>query len=95
MKVNMNIKVDTEVRDQAKLLFGQLGLDMTTAVNMFLLAAIREKGMPFRLTTVSRYDDEIDKIIAAKLRKAEEQEQAGKLSDFSEAMSELKSKYGI
>ena len=95
MKANMNIKVDTEVRDQAKVLFGQMGLDMTTAVNMFLLAAIREKGIPFQLTTVSKYDDEVDRIIAAKLRKAEEQEQAGQLFDFSEVMAELKNKYEI
>ena len=54
MKANMNIKVDTDVRDAAKSIFGQMGLDMTTAVNMFLLAAIREKGIPFELTTVSK-----------------------------------------
>lgn len=95
MKANMNIKVDADVRDQAKALFGQMGLDMTTAVNMFLLASIREKGIPFRLTTVSMYDDRVDNIIAAKLRKAEEQEQKGQLREFSDAAAELKSKYGF
>ena len=47
MKTNMNIKVDEEVRDEAKELFGKLGLDMTTAINLFLRASIREKGIPF------------------------------------------------
>lgn len=95
MKANMNIKVDADVRDQAKALFGQMGLDMTTAVNMFLLASIREKGIPFQLTTVSTYDDRVDKILAAKLRKAEEQEQKGQLREFSDVAAELKSKYGF
>ena len=95
MKANMNIKVDTEVRDQAKMLFGQMGLDMTTAVNMLLLAAIREKGIPFQLTTISRYDEEVDKIVASRLRKAEEQEQAGQLLEFSETVAELKNKHGF
>ena len=95
MKANMNIKVDTDVRDAAKSIFGQMGLDMTTAVNMFLLAAIREKGIPFELTTVSKAsDDEIIELLARKLRNAEAQEKAGQMRNFDDFAAEMKSKYG-
>ena len=95
MKANMNIKVDTDVRDAAKNIFGQMGLDMTTAVNMFLLAAIREKGMPFALTTVPKAsDDEIIEMLANKLRNAEAQERAGQMRSFDDFAAEMKSKYG-
>lgn len=97
MKTNINIKVDTEVRDEAKQLFGQMGLDMTTAVNMFLLAAIREKGLPFLVTTLSKQtsEDEIISVLASKLRKAEEQEKAGQMRDFDDFALEMKQRYGI
>ncbi|MCM1306570.1 MAG: type II toxin-antitoxin system RelB/DinJ family antitoxin [Bacteroides sp.] len=94
MKTSVNIKVDTEVRDKAKELFGQMGLDMTTAVNMFLLASIREQGIPFPVTAKSKQED-FDRMIASKLRIAEEQEKAGQMRSFDEFATELKNKYGI
>lgn len=97
MKTNINIKVDTEVRDEAKQLFGQMGLDMTTAVNMFLLAAIREKGLPFLVTTLSKQtsEEEMISILLSKLRNAEAQEKAGQMRNFNDFALEMKQRYGI
>lgn len=44
---NMNIRMDKEVKDQAKQIFADLGMDMTTAINVFLRQAIRYRGFPF------------------------------------------------
>ena len=46
---NMNIRTDVEVKAAAEQLFGQLGLNLTTAVNMFLRQAIRTGGIPFEI----------------------------------------------
>lgn len=46
---NMNIRMDTEIKAQAQQLFAQFGLDMTTAINMFLRQAIRMRGIPFEI----------------------------------------------
>lgn len=46
---NLNIRIDKAVKDQAEVIFDELGLNMTTAVNMFLRTAIREHGIPFEL----------------------------------------------
>ena len=46
---NMSIRMDSEVKSQAQMIFSQFGLDMTTAINMFLRQAIRERGIPFDL----------------------------------------------
>lgn len=46
---NMNIRMDSEVKKQAQRLFSDLGLDMTTAVNMFLRQSIRTHGIPFEV----------------------------------------------
>lgn len=93
MKANMNIKVDTEVRDEAKMLFGKMGLDMTTAVNMFLLAAIRENGIPFQVTAMSQHE-RAEQVLAARLRIAEEQEKTGQMRDFDAFAAEMKKAYG-
>lgn len=93
MKANMNIKVDTEVRDEAKTLFGKMGLDMTTAVNMFLLAAIRENGIPFSVTAMSQ-QERAEQMLAAKLRTAEAQEKAGQMRSFDAFAAEMSKVYG-
>lgn len=46
---NLNIRTDKDVKDQAELIFNELGLNMTTAINMFLRTTIRENGIPFSL----------------------------------------------
>ena len=46
---NLNIRTEKAVKEQADELFSELGLNMTTAINMFLRTAIREHGIPFNL----------------------------------------------
>ena len=46
---NLNIRTDKDIKDQAEEIFNELGLNMTTAINMFLRTAIREHGIPFEL----------------------------------------------
>ena len=45
----MNIRMDSEVKKQAEALFGEIGMNMTTAINIFLKQSIRENGIPFEL----------------------------------------------
>ncbi|MBQ8185888.1 MAG: type II toxin-antitoxin system RelB/DinJ family antitoxin [Clostridia bacterium] len=46
---NLNIRTDKEVKLAAEKIFEELGLNMTTAVNIFLRQTIRENGIPFDL----------------------------------------------
>ena len=46
---NLNIRTEKAVKEQAEEIFSELGLNMTTAINMFLRTAIREHGIPFDL----------------------------------------------
>lgn len=47
--VATQIRIDSDIKEQAESLFNQLGLSMTSAVNIFLRSAIRENGIPFQL----------------------------------------------
>ena len=47
---NLNVRTNHEVKNQAEAVFNELGLTMTAAINLFLKASIRERGLPFSLT---------------------------------------------
>lgn len=46
---NLNIRTDKDIKLAAEKIFEELGLNMTTAVNIFLRQSIRVHGIPFDL----------------------------------------------
>ncbi len=49
-KVSTNLSIDADVKAQAQALFSELGMDLSTAVNIFLRQAVRQDAMPFEIT---------------------------------------------
>ena len=49
--VNMSIRMDTELKKQADAMFADMGLNMTTAMNMFLRQVVRQGRIPFEIAT--------------------------------------------
>ena len=46
-KVSTSISIDADVKAQAQALFADFGLDLSTAINIFLRQSIRENCIPF------------------------------------------------
>ncbi len=46
---NLNIRINKDIKETAEKIFGELGINMTTAINVFLRQTIRENGIPFEL----------------------------------------------
>ena len=46
---NLNIRIDRDLKEQAEQILNELGLNMTTTINVFLRTAVREHGIPFSL----------------------------------------------
>ena len=59
---NLNIRTDKEIKEAAEKIYSSLGLNMTTAINMFLRASIRENGIPFELKLDIPNDEAIKAI---------------------------------
>ena len=59
---NLNIRTDKEIKEAAEKIYSSLGLNMTTAINMFLRASIRESGIPFDLKLNVPSDETIKTI---------------------------------
>ena len=49
--VNMSIRMDTELKKQADAMLSEMGLNMTTAMNMFLRQVVRQGRIPFEIAT--------------------------------------------
>ena len=48
--VNVTLRVDEDLKKQADELFSELGLNLTTAFNIFLRQSVREQQIPFRVS---------------------------------------------
>ena len=46
---NINVRVDTSLKSQAEAIFGELGLNLSSAITVFLRNAVRFGGIPFDL----------------------------------------------
>ncbi len=74
--VNMSIRMDTDLKKQAEAMLSDMGLNMTTAMNMFLRQVVRQGRIPFEIATdipnnetlaaIKEMDDIISGKIAAK-----------------------------
>ena len=49
-KVSTNISLDAETKAKAQIMLADLGLDLSTAVNIFLRQMLYEGGIPFSIT---------------------------------------------
>ena len=46
----LQVRIENSLKDEAALLFDNLGIDISTAVRIFLKRSVMENGIPFRMT---------------------------------------------
>ena len=44
---NFSVRMDSDIKKQCETMFGELGLNLTTAINIFLRQSLRVGGLPF------------------------------------------------
>ena len=86
---NVSFRIDRDVKNQADKLFSQLGLNMTTAFNIFLRQAIREGSIPFTITVNTPNSTTIEAMLEAERIAGDPT--AKRYTDVEEALRELKS----
>ena len=59
--VPTQIRIDNQLKDQASTIFAHLGLDMSSAVNIFLRQCVLRGGLPFSVD-IPNYNE---KVLAA------------------------------
>ena len=46
---NLNVRVDSTLKEESDMLFKNLGLNMSTAINMFLTKCVKTSSIPFAI----------------------------------------------
>ena len=82
---NLNVRVDENLKKAADTLLNELGLNMSTAINIYLKQIVRENGIPFEI--------KLDKPIAESLQAMQDVREGknlhGPLNSLSELMKDL------
>lgn len=45
----LTVRTDSELKEQAKELYRELGMDLSTAINIFLRQSVADNGIPFQI----------------------------------------------
>ena len=85
---NINIRMDSDLKAQADALFGKLGMNLSTAFNIFVRQSTRDGGIPFEITLNQPSKDTIAAMLEAE-RIAKDPSVKG-YNDLDELFAELK-----
>ena len=85
--VPTQVRIDEELKKQSTELFAQLGIDMSSAMNMFLKQCVMRGGLPFAVE-VPQYRAEVLEAMED-ARKLSRDLNAKRYSSFAEALEDL------
>ena len=87
---NLNIRIDKDLKERAEIFFGELGLNMTTAFNIFVRQSLRQGKIPFELSISSDpfYSPVNIKVLKQSIQEANEGKFITKTLDELRAMEE-------
>ena len=74
-QVDVNIRMDRDLKNSADILFNNMGLNMTTAINAFVRQCLREECIPFKIKPYNDYK--------AKIKSALQEADRGRLIPFT------------
>ena len=85
---NFTVRMDSDIKKQCEAIYGELGINLTTAINVFLRQSLRAGGFPFDVRL-----DQPNKETMAAMLEAERIARAPSVkrySDVEEALRALK-----
>ncbi len=87
-KVSTNISLDADLKKAGQELFADLGMDLSTAISIFLRQSIRVQGLPFPVTRITPNAETISALNEYYEMK-EHPEKYKKYSSFKELKDEV------
>lgn len=86
---NFTIRLDSDLKKDCEALYAELGMSLSTAINVFLRQSLRKGGLPFD----ARLDDQPNRTTIEAMLEAEriaKDPTVKRYSDVEEALRELK-----
>ena len=91
-------RVDPEVKEQAEAVLNQLGIPLSSAVNLFLRQVVLQQGIPFQLTLRTlppNMSIQNPAEMETAIQKGLEDLEAGRTRSLDEVKREMKERYGL
>ncbi len=85
---NISIRMDSDLKAKAEVFFGELGMNLSTAFNIFVRQALREGKIPFEISLNQPNQETIAAMLEAE-RIAKDPSVKG-YTDLAELFAELK-----
>ncbi len=85
---NFSVRMDSELKKQCEALYGELGMNLTTAINVFLRQSLRTGGLPFEVKLAKPNKETIAAMLEAE-RIVKDPSVKG-YTDLDELFAELK-----
>ena len=60
---NLNVRVDENLKKEAETLFADLGLNLSSAITVFLKSAVEYRGIPFEIKKTDRKAELSDEVL--------------------------------
>jgi len=60
MNTIMTVRIDSKIKNKAQKTFAKMGLDLSSAVKLFMNQSVLEQGLPFKPSTINGYTDEFE-----------------------------------
>lgn len=62
---NISIRMDNDLKAAAEELFAELGMNISTAFNIFVRQSLRERGIPFKITEGTPNKETVSALLEA------------------------------
>ena len=85
---NFSVRMDKDIKSQCETLYNELGINLTTAINVFLRQSLRAGGFPFDVRLERPNQETINAMMEAE--RLAHDHNAKRYSDVDEALAELK-----
>lgn len=85
---NFSVRMDSDIKKQCEALYGELGVNLTTAINVFLRQSLRVGGFPFDIRVEQLNEETIAAMWEAK--RLSRDPSVKRYSNIEDALRELK-----
>lgn len=85
---NFSVRMDSEIKKQCETLYNELGMNLTTAINVFLRQSLRAGGFPFDVKLGQPNKESVAAMLEAE--QIAHDSSVKRYSDVKEALRELK-----
>lgn len=83
MNTIMTVRIDNKIKRDAQKTFAKMGLDLSSAVKLFMNQSILEQGLPFKPRTINGYTDEFENRILREDKQLRRDIKSGKSKGYT------------